>query len=239
MAEVNFFEASSPAGLVNATDWEPQSGPSPTISRQRAQALKANGDELAFKQYGAQKAFTFNYKAKRVSGAALEIPPVGKVVSGYHVDSVTLTYSQTDFPALAVTAHKHCADDGTEQTHDPTRYYECDIDCPALPIGVPELEGVFTLPDGLGMRSLTVTLACNHVDEMDGTGGHLAGDNYDGSETVAAEMTGSCTVGELSIGDGWGLPESHGTAQSNTGVTTTSFSLVKHLQGTEPSPAAA
>lgn len=235
VSKVKFF-APDASVLGSLTDWEIQSGGSPSLSRQRAQALKANGDELKAAQYDAKIEYSLNYKPTRYTGDdGLTLPPVGKILNGAHVDSVSLTYSQTDFPTLAVTAHRHAAVDGTPATHGPCRAYSPSVVLPPRAIGVPSSlkdsvgATIFTCPTGIGMRSLAYSLSVTHLDELDGDGVHLAGQNRDGVETLTVEFTGEVAISELAIDSGWMLPDSSSVAQSNEAATTTSVTLQRHL----------
>ena len=56
-----FFDAVDP---FNLADWEVQNGPSPSRTKQRAQCLDKNGDELMHTQFGTQDSGTIVYKAR-------------------------------------------------------------------------------------------------------------------------------------------------------------------------------
>lgn len=237
-SNVIFFNPDSIIGEL--ADWEIQEGSNPSVSRQRAQALKSNGDELASVQYGAQIAYSMNYKAKTVAGdAGLTVPAVGKIMNGKHVDSVEVGYSQTDFPTLAVAAHAHAVVDGTEEAHDDCRVYTPGVVLPPRAIGVPstlkDTDGttIFTCPDGVGMRSLTYALAVNHIDEPNGEGGHLAGQNHDGTETITLEFTGEVDIADLAIDAGWKLPDTSSLGKTNSGAHTTSVTITRHIAYSE------
>ncbi len=233
-SKVKFFSPDATA-FGTLADWELQSGANPSVSRQRAQALKADGDELAAVQYGARIALSANYVAKTTTGTTLSVPKAGTVSGGAHVDSVSVSYSQTGFPTLSVEGHRHATVAGVAASHETCRTYSPSIVLPPRTIGVPSsikgLDGkpVFTKPDDVGMRSLNYRLAVTHVDEDDGDGNHLAAENRDGVETLEIEFTGEVDVSELAIADGWMLPESSSVSQSNTAATTTSVTLVHHV----------
>lgn len=228
-SKVIFFNPDSVIGEL--ADWEIQEGSNPNVTRQRAQELKANGDELQSVQYGAQVAYSMTFKAKRVTGDALVIPAPGAVVNGMHIDSVEVSYSQSDFPTLTVAAHAHANVSGSPEEHDECRIYSPSIALPPRAIGVPsKLEGVFTCPEGVGMRSLTYSATVNHIDEMDGEGGHLAGENHDGTETITLDFTGEVNVGELGLG--WEL-DTNSISRTNAGAHTTSVTLTHHISHNE------
>jgi hypothetical protein len=79
------------------------------------------------------------------------------------------------------------------------------------------------------MRSLTYSLAVNHIDEPDGEGGHLAGQNHDGTETITLDFTGEIDIADLGIGDSWLLPDTEGKTRTNAGVHTSTVTLTRHI----------
>lgn len=237
LSKVQFFAPEH--AIETPADWELQTGANPTISRQRAQSLKENGDELHTVQYGAQIAYNENFNAKKYTGD-LTIPNAGAISSGAHIDTLTVTYSQTGAPTLAVTSHKHATVAGAAEAHDVCRVYEPSVILPARAIGVPSalkfkkgtagtLTDVFTLPAGIGMRSMTYVLQVTHTDVPDGDGNHLAGQNRDGVETLTLEFTGKVAVSELAIDSDWMLPDNDADGMGNTQETTKSITISKHL----------
>ena len=212
---VNFF---NPDALITISGWTRQSS-SNGGSKQRAQALDENGDELAYREHGNQKSVTMNFVATATTGN-LTLPKIGAILNGYHVDNFTLTYSQASFPTLSVSAHKH-----GNAAHDECRTYTPSITAPAC-FGVPSEFGEFDCGDDVGMRSLSYSCQVNHVDENDGAGEHLAGDNYDGSETVSIDTTGITTITAPS---GW-TNDSSSESKSNTAAETASASFSHHIQ---------
>ena len=236
-SKAEFFK---PGAIIAAlTDWELQTGGNPTLTRQRSQSLLSNGDQMNAVQYGAQIAYVENFTAKTVvettSKKSLDVPGVGSVSNGAHIDQIQVVYSQTGAPTLAVNSHKHAAVNGTASTHDPCRVYTGTVVLPIRAIGVPSTlkdtddNTIFTLPAGVGMKSLTYGLAVTHQDEPDGDGGHLAGQNRDGVETLTIEFTGKVAVAELSIDGSWMLPDSDADGQGNTIATTKSITITKHI----------
>lgn len=247
---VEFFKPQHIVGSL--TDWELQTGGNPTIARQRAQSLQGDGDELNAVQFGVTVSYVENFTAKKVTnnpasgqtghsdefsvGANLAVPNVGAIMQGAHVDGITVTYNQQGFPGLAVNSHKHAAVNGTPSNHDLCRVYKCGVQLPARPIGIPSTlkdtdnNTIFTCPTGVGMKGLTYALAVTHQDEPDGDGGHLAGQNRDGIETLTLEFTGKVAIADLDIDAGWMLPESDADGQGNTIATTKSITITRHIK---------
>lgn len=227
---VEFFGTDSIFG--NLAGWEPQNGPTPSENKSYANALGQDGDEIRNKGYDGKTSFTNTYVSTLEEGT-LTLPPVGDIIDGVHIDNVQVTYNQTGFPTMTVTGHKHT--DGKPDAN--TRKYRPSITLPAVPLGIPsEIEGAYSLGESAecGMRSLTYTLTATHVDEPNGSGGHLAGQNHDGVETLAGELTGAASVGtdpgsDLVLDSAWFIG-TKGKNQTNTGATTTSFNLTKHIK---------
>ena len=222
--------------LGDLTDWELQTGGNPELSRDRAQALKSDGDELASAQHNAKIQYSLTYKPKRYTGSdGLALPVPGSVLNGSHVDSVTVAYSQEDYPVLTVAAHRHAAIDGTPETHEACRIYTPAVTLPPRAIGIPSTlkdsdgKTVFSLPAGVGISSLTYSLTVTHNDVPDGDGNHLAGENRDGVEKLDVSFTGEVYVADLSIDSAWSLPDSWSMSQSNQDATTTSLSIQRHI----------
>ena len=225
---IEFFGDTSAFG--DLAGWEIQTGPNPSTETSYANALGRDGDEIRHAGYGAKTSATCTYVSTATSGS-LTLPKVGAILNGYHVDSVSVAYEQTGFPTLTVTGHRH--DDGSPDKA--TRTYSPSVELPAVTLGVPsELDGAFSLSASAecGMRSLTYSLTCTHVDEMDADGGHLAGENHDGVETLSAEFTGKVTVGSSGtdvVADAAWFAGTHSQSMGNTSATTTSLTLTRHI----------
>lgn len=223
---LEFFNPIDPFGLA---DWEVQSGPNPSVEKQRASALGQNGDEIAFAQYGEKESGTCEYIAKSATGN-LSVPNVGMTMDGYHIDSVQVSYSQTEWPKLSISWHKH--NDGNVDSG--CREYAPSVTFPARAIGVPSsLGSAFSITPGtsVGMRSVQYQLQCNHVEEMNGDGGNLAGDNYDGSETLTVEFTGNVSQGAWTLGSDW-TDDTFAKSMGNTSATTSTLTATHHLEHT-------
>lgn len=238
--KVEFFAPVSPFGDFDG--WEIQTGGNPSKAKARASDLGKTGDEIAHETYDDKTSVSAVYTLTSRTGN-ITLPSVGQILSGYHIDSVSVAFSQTAWPKLTVAGHKH--DLGNADTA--CRTYKPSLIFAAQTIGVPESVSdsanpavvVFKLNDGtpIGMRSMSYAIAVNHVDEMNGKGGHLAGDNYDGNETLTCELTGDAVVTETGAADAgdvtvdstkWTMTTNAKT-QGNTAATTHSLTLVHHL----------
>lgn len=211
-----FFEASSPFG--DFPGWVPQTGGNSSKTYNQAVMLGATGDFHAGADYDQKETISATYKAN-TTGA--KIPAVGQVVNGYHIDSVEISWSQTDFVSMTVNGHKHLS--GTADAN--CRTYTGTIgDIGGF--GCPSSIGPFAVgKQTVGVRSASYSLACNHVDELDGEGRHFASDNYDGTETLTIELTGE---GMFSAADGWHL-DTEAKNTGNTSATTTSATYSHHI----------
>ena len=195
---IKFFDPTSEFGAL--ADWEQQTGSNPNTSEQRASALGQHGDEIRWQGYGRQTALAATFVAVKASGL-LTVPNVGLVVGGVHIDSLSVAYTNTGFPTLTLNGHRH--DSGNSHTacrqYKPTVRLPAVFGCPrelAMTGATPENVFALTPQAEIDTRSVTYTLTTNHVDEMDREGGHLAEDNYDGSETLAVELTGDADAAE-------------------------------------------
>lgn len=179
-----FFNPTTLAGLL--TGWEIQTDQI-TTSRQRAQALGAEGDEIASQLFDQKTTISIPFVATSASAA---VPKAGQIIGGFHIDSVTVNFSNTAFVTMTLAGHKHGS-----SNHSACRTYTGSLTtigvmfgCPAAPLGFA------TLPTGAGVRSYTYTLTTNHVDELGSQGNYLASDNYDGTETAEIELCDTCDV---------------------------------------------
>lgn len=219
-ASTSFFNPTSPFG--DLTGWEIQTS-NPTTGNTRAQALGADGDEIASQTHDAKTTATATYTATATTAA---IPKAGNVVNGWHIDSVQVVWNNTAFAQMTLTGHKH----GNSSTHTrtggtPPRKYTGSLatvgtlfGCPSAPLGV-------VIPTGAGVRTVTYNLTVNHIDELGSDGNWLDGNNYDGTETVDVEL---CDSGTIEAADGWDLT-SVGNNEGNTAAETASATVEKHL----------
>ena len=224
-AATKFFNPTNPFG--NLTGWEIQTS-NPTTGTTRAQALGADGNEIAHHNHDKKTTATATYTATIDTA---EIPKAGSVVNGWHIDSVAIAWSNQGFCQMTLTGHKH----GSNTTHKRTGGLTPRIatssltnigtmfGCPDSPVGV-------QVPSGAGVRSVNYTLTVNHVDELGSDGEWLDGDNYDGTETVDVEL---CDSGLMEAATGWDL-NSVGNNEGNTAACASTATAEKHIACTRP-----
>ena len=218
---INFFNPADVLSL-NAANWIQQEN-NIVDSVQRAQGLGALGDEAVSTTHGGGSAGSVVYENHEESGS-MTLPQIGSVLGGYHVDSWSLVYSPTGWPRLTVNVHQH-----DDNAHADTDLNEFTMTlAPAAGFGVPRDLGISGLGAVNGVKGCTYTLGCTHVDEDNGEGDHLAGENRDGIETLAYEFTGSDMGDDFDGPAGWD-EMSDGTPKSNTAAETTSMSWENHV----------
>ena len=228
---IEFFSSTCPFKFSGWTYQQP-GGTQGTMDY--ANELGPDGDEIANGTHNPKDSASWTFiLASTVSvGTALTIPSVGQVVDGWHLDRVQIGWDRNQLrPKLTASAHKHKA--GT--SHGATgahacRTYAASVEIEAVGFGVPADLGAVALDENavVDWRDATYTLECSHEDELGRDGNELAGDNYDGVETVTANITGAWTDDDLVVASGW-TRTGDGTTPSSTGATTGSVNLVHHV----------
>lgn len=218
---VPFFNPSDP-GLGG--DWIVQSNGIKDAS-QRAQGLKANGDEAAHKLFDGKAAGPVVFEC-HVETGNLTIPNVGSVIGGYVVERCTLRYNATGWPQLTLDVHQHDDNphaDGELNEFAATPTFPAQFGIPrSLTIGATS----FALTDtDAGMNSLEYSLGAVHVDESE-NGLHLAGDNRDGIETLNVGFTKDPAT--VTAPTGWDLL-SDGPDTSNTAAERGTMAWEHHI----------
>ena len=224
---VPFF---NPADITSlGGDWVVQSN-GITDTNQRVVGLKANGDENVSKLYDGQSNGPVMLECHEETGY-LSLPEVGSVGGGYHINSWTLAYQQNGYPQLTLNLHAH--DDNTHADGEMNEY-STDLKLPAQ-FGIPrsimdDATGAVTqfelVDTDAGMRALTVSLEAQHVDEPNGTGGHLAGENRGGTQKIEVETTKDPS--SVTIHADYDETED-GVAKGNTAAETSKFSWIKSI----------
>lgn len=210
-----FFNPVSPFGTL--TGWEVQTD-NPNTTQTRAQALGSDGDEILKRLHDAKTSTSATYILKTPTGC--KIPKFGEILGGYHVDTVSITFSNTAFVQMTLTGHKH----GTG-AHPACRTYTGSLTSIASNFGCPSSVLGMSLPAGAGVRSMTYNLGGNHQDELGSEGNFLAAQNYDGNESVDCEL---CDSGTITAASGWDMT-SVGNTTANNAAETSRATVEKHI----------
>lgn len=200
---------------------------------QRAQGLDAAGDEAVSETFDEKTSGTVVYEDHSASGGSLTLPTVGAVGGGYHIDSYQVVYSSNGWPRLTVTVHKHGQNshaDGEQNEFNASVVLPTGFGCPREILDALDAT-VFEVTDtDAGVRGLTYSLGCTHVDEGDEAGDHLAGENRDGVETLSVEFTKDPGSSVTASADWDEMTD--GAAQGNTAAETASMSWEHHVART-------
>lgn len=221
----------SPTNLIgDLTGWTFQNGGGKNASKERASELGDDGDELMSALHNGKETATLEFVGALTTGN-YSFPAVGAHANGWHIDEIQVKWDRGQIrPKMTVTVHRHT--EGAMHTTCRTYVSSLSGKIAAQVFGCPsDFDDAFALTQGavVGMRSATLTVRCSHVDEPNGTGGNLMGDNYDGVETLAVELTGAATADDYETS--WDEPDS-GDTPSNTGATTRSLNFEHHIAHT-------
>lgn len=232
VTSVNFF---NPADIFSASAWELQSR-SPSKSVNRSQGLKANGDEAKSHLYGGQTSDTLTYRAMGGSGAAatLDLSAIfaSAVINGWHIDSLNVKYSPSDYTEVTITAHYHDDRDGSRASHaDMANKYAPSVQSLPAGFGIPDsLKTLVGISDEtIGLSEFSYNMSVQHQDEVGGSGGWLAAEDRDGTETISISTVGVPTAAPAI--SGWDCTASSSSA-SNTAAETGSWTFEHHIERT-------
>lgn len=225
---VEFFGTESVSAPSVDESWVFQNGGAISHTKTRDNDLGASGDEIGSAMHDDKSTTSFTYVFRQPASPVQRyvFPKVGAVVDGWHVDGFSASWSRDKASAtLVVNCHRH---DGV--AHDAGRTYTPSLsDIPVVQYGVPASFGDAFALDAeavVDLRSATYSVQASHVDEQKRDGTHLKGDNYDGNETLAIELTGAATPDDYATS--WDMP-SDTVTPSNTGATATSLSFEHHI----------
>jgi hypothetical protein len=158
----------------------------------RAIAQGNDGDQVASTLYDDKNEVSGNYTWVSADPiwtdtSAENLLPIGTVAGAgsYMCQQEVVSYSNNAYPTLAATGHNH--DDNPHADTEMVEYSPSIV-----------LAGGFGVPDILANAdtdssptAATYTLTAEHQDVNDKDGNHLAGDNYNGSESLSLTYYGS------------------------------------------------
>ena len=228
---IEFFTSESPFTFA---DWTYQQPGGKRRSKNYVSEPGSDGDEIAHATHNHREegAWTYLLSGSVTPGTDITIPNVGQIAAGWHLDRVEIGWSREQMrPKLTASAHRHLDGNahGGAAAHE-CRQYAASVAIKAVAFGVPADLGGVKLASGavVDWRDATYVLECNHVDEAGRDGSELAGDNYDGTESISANITGNWTDDDLEAASDWTRTGDSATP-SNTGATTGAVEYVHHV----------
>ena len=227
---IKFFDNSNPfSGTLDAA-WKLQNGGSPSTSETRESELGGDGDELMSGMHDRKTSGSWTYVLDQKTGK-IKFPKCGLVVSGWHIDRFTCAWSNSQVaPKLTLQAHRH--DTGNahgDAKNAKGRTYTCPVEVNAQAFGVPTSFGdAFSLKTtaAVDTRSATLTFGVSHQDELGHDGNELIGDSHDGVCTLQVDLTGEADASDYTTT--WDVV-TNGATNSNSGATTSSVNVEKHV----------
>ncbi len=210
------FGSDKPLGSL--TGWN-YVGATPTRNKDRATAADDIGNEAVSKMYNEGIEWDISLVAS--STVAPTIPPnIGAVIEDLLITRIVIGTS-AEAATMTLTVHNHTVNPHSSSSGERAVAHNITLDSG---FGAKDFMGGTSGPDA-SVKSGTITIECQHVDEQNGDGDHLCGQNYGPMLTATTEWTGVPIV-EAAVG--WDVTPS--TAPTvNTGFKTTSVSGTKAL----------
>lgn len=228
--QIKFFDTTNPLASALSANWKVQNGGNPSTSTTRESELGGDGDEILSGLHDRKTSASWVYVLEQKTGRIV-FPKCGVVVGGWHIDRFTCAWANTQIaPKLTVQAHRHDTGNahGAEKNAQ-GRTYTCPVEVYAQDFGVPTSFGdAFSLKPSavVDTRSATLTFGVSHQDELGHDGNELAGNSHDGACTLQVDLTGEAEASDYETS--WDVV-SNGTTPSNTGATTSSVNVEKHV----------
>lgn len=181
----------------------------------RANTLGPTGNDVASKLHDDTQQVTTVYKALADPAAPVIPAAIGADVNGVTLTGISISTDAEDFATMTLTGHVH--EDGTHGT------------CRSIAHGMSLTAGFGASAFGCALGSATVRessceITCEHVDEPDGDGNTIAGENYNPKVEISVKVLGSGAT----IAAGFDRLED-GTEAENTG-----FQFQSPLRGIKP-----
>lgn len=204
------FGASEGFGAI--AGWEAQNTSKPKTN-QRASALGKVGDEKASALFDEKTEVTSTYKC--ISDTNTIPANIGDIVNSYVLTGISIQTSAEDFATMTLTGHNH-----TENPHSAQKKVAHGITL-AKCFGCTDFTG-----DDAGATDSPISsscdITCEHADQNDFEGNHLAGQNYNAKIEVKTTYAGAHTP----VATGFDITVDSDTDE-NTGFVKTEVTGVK------------
>jgi hypothetical protein len=206
------------ASFGTLADWNYQNSTSAVV-KDRARTLDRLGNEAASQLHNERTEVTSNYEAGKTSGCAVLPADIGKLVNVLIVTGIDVSTSATGFAALAVTGHNHA-----NNAHADTLQKAAHGIATTVGFGAVDFLGG-TAGVNASVESSTLSIACQHNDQVGLGGDHLVGNNFDAMINVTVVWTGVPTT---AAGAGWDTVSVE-TATDNQGFLKTTVTATKKI----------
>lgn len=224
---LDFFAPTNPFAAFEG--WTFQDGGAINGSSDRHNELGSSGDEIKKALVNGKETTSATFIGNLTATTAkYKFPKIGSHSNGWHIDSIQVVWDRGAIqPKMTVNAHKH-----TQGTmHTTCRQYTPSLSEKVAyqAFGAPSaVDTAFALATQavVDVRTITYNVSCTHVDEPGRTGNNLAGNNYDGVETLQIELTGAATTEDYTTT--WDKT-GYGKTPSNTAATSSSLTLEHHI----------
>jgi len=190
------FGSAQPLGAA-PTGWNYASSDS-KVAKERAAAFDGTGNEVASQLHNQRTNVQFELEAATSSNVSVPFS-IGDVVNGYLIENFSIRTVRNNFARISGSCHQHNANahSGTEKS---------------VATGIADFPG-YGATDFMGgtaggnaaVETGEITCGCTHVDEQDGVGNHLVGENSNPRLSAATLWTG---VPSADAGSSWDVTES-------------------------------
>jgi len=223
------FTAADLFGKAVADKWIAQSSSS-TVNNSYFPVLLANGDNSC--EAGPLDVTTTYQQEYLYCGSAIKTDS-GTLLSAFgvtnaiHVDSITITWSNTSQPTMSITGHQHAVFLHTTGTENVYNWSAALTDDGGVGIGTLGTNYTFAedaIPTGVtAITDQSLTFTTTHTDVLGSDGNHFAGIDTNG--ILTASVSGIGLYSEITVGSLW-TEDDNDTSDSNTDLDT--WSLTAH-----------
>jgi len=169
-------------------------GTEDNTTNQRATATDENGDEVASSLYDEKREVSGEYECNNDTNT---VPAaVGALVNGIILTGINISTAEGRYATMSLQGHNH-----TENAHaaEPALRTGTHGETLAKAFGATDFLGG-TAGDNASCIEGSIAITCEHVDQNDGDGDHLVGENYGAKMEARSVWSG---VPSVTAGDGW------------------------------------
>ena len=215
-ATINFGAS---GGFGDIAGWNHIDNSSPN-SKDRATASDEIGNEAASNMHNERTEYSDSYETP-LAGSAPNIPAeIGDIINSILLTRIRVETDGTSYAKMTLEGHQHA---DNPHTSEKTVAHGITLDDG---FGVTDFLGGTAGANASCVRS-DITIECEHLDETDGDGDHLVGENYNPRMTANSEWVGTPT--EPNADSSWDIQSSSPT-RGNTAYERVTYTGVKALE---------